>query len=84
MSPREYKEKWKEGSISEENETSLKVEDLEEYRSKTRLTVVKEQRFQIKDIRVDMTKGENLLIRGKRGLIWGLHPCFLMLSIRDR
>lgn len=52
MSPREYKEKWKEGSISEENETSLKVEDLEEYRSKTRLTVVKEQRFQIKDIRV--------------------------------
>ena len=77
MSPREYKEKWKEGSISEENETSLKVEDLEEYRSKTRLTVVKEQRFQIKDIRVDMTKGEKLVNPWKEGINLGFASLLL-------
>lgn len=62
MSPREYKEvERKESILRHESEVFPTEEELEEYKSKTRLTIVKQQRFQVQDICVDMRTGERLI-----------------------
>lgn len=62
MSPRDYKEVWRRGNVlRHEGESFPTEEELAEYRSKTRLTIVKQQRFQVKDVSVDMEAGKKLV-----------------------
>lgn len=77
MSPSEYKERWKSIDFREEEEAAIKEEDLEDYRRKTRLTVVKQQRFQVKDIQVDMEGGEKLVNPWKKTLNLGVASLLL-------